>query len=258
MPSKNLTKDINMSKYKSLLLIILSFVLISCDRQSDENIWIVGTSADNPPYEYMSNGKVIGFDIDFIQEVASHLGKKVEIKNMEFHGLMAALDSNSVDMVVAGMSVTKQRVARVDFSVPYTDAEVAVLHKTGDGVLGGKDLHNKIVGVQLGTIWALIAQDMSIKYNFRVKSLNNNLMLVEELKTGALDAVILEEFQAKEFQAKYPQFSHFQAKQYSSSFAIAMQKNSPLTKSVNHTIQTLKRQNFIEELSKKWGIVGAE
>lgn len=247
-----------MNKYKNFLLIILSLFLISCDQKKDKNIWIVGTSADNPPYEYMHGGQIVGFDIDLIQEIAKRLGKKLEIRNMEFHGLIAALNSGSVDMVIAGMSITKQRSTYVDFSVPYTDAEVAILHQKKNRFLEIKDLHGKIIGVQLGTVWALIANDISMRYNLKVKSLNSNLMLVEELKTGMLDAVILEEFQANKLISKYIQFTSFQAKQYNSSFAIAMPKNSPVARSINNEIQTLKKQNFVKELSKKWGIIGAE
>lgn len=247
-----------MNKYKNFLLIILSLFLISCDKKKDENIWIVGTSADNPPYEYMHGGQIVGFDIDLIQEIAKRLGKKLEIRNMEFHGLIAALNSGSVDMVIAGMSITKQRSTYVDFSAPYTDAEVAILHQKKNRFSEIKDLHGKIIGAQLGTVWALIANDISMRYNLKVKSLNSNLMLVEELKTGMLDAVILEEFQANKLISKYIQLTSFQAKQYNSSFAIAMPKNSPVAKSINNEIQALKKQNFVKELSKRWGIIGAE
>ena len=82
-----------MFKIKKLLLLIALFSLSSCFEDKDENVWIVGTSADNPPYEFIQNGEIVGFDIDFITEIGKHLGKRVEFKNMEFHTLLAALSA---------------------------------------------------------------------------------------------------------------------------------------------------------------------
>jgi polar amino acid transport system substrate-binding protein len=147
---------------------------------------------------------------------------------MEFHGLLAALASDNVDMVVAAMSVTQERLARVDFSTPYTDARIAVLYRKDDKFRSGEDLKDKAVGAQLGTIWTLIAHDMSSKYNFSTKALSNNLMLVEELKNKRIDAIVLEESQVKNFIQKNPELASFPVKQYGSSFAIALPKGSPL------------------------------
>jgi polar amino acid transport system substrate-binding protein len=192
-------------------------------------------------------------------EIGKHLGKKIEFKNMEFHGLLAALASDNVDMVVAAMSVTQERLARVDFSSPYTDARIAVLYRKDDKFRSGEDLKDKAVGAQLGTIWTLIAHDMSSKYHFSTtKALSNNLMLVEELKNKRIDAIVLEESQVEKFIQKNSELASFPVKQYGSSFAIALPKGSPLKKNIDHTIKALKRNGTIDALSKKWGVLGAQ
>lgn len=247
-----------MHRYKFFLAILLSFVLVSCSDGRDENTWLVATSADNPPYEHMSNGEITGFDIDFIMAIGQHLGKNIELKNMEFHGLLAALASKNVDMVIAGMSITPERQAQVDFSIPYTNARIAVLYRKEDGFGSAEDLKDKVTGAQLGTIWKLIAHDLSVKYGFKIKALANNLMLVEELKNKSLGAIIMEESQADKFIAKNPELANFSIKQYSSSFAIAMPKDSPLKKNIDHAIKALQNNGTIEALSKKWGLLGAQ
>ncbi len=215
-----------MNKFKILLAIILSISLVSCSELRDDDTWVVGTSADNPPYEFMQDGEIVGFDIDLMVAIGQHLGKNIEFRNMEFHGLLASLSSENVDMVVAGMSITPERQKRVAFSVPYTDARIAVLFRREDGFKRGEDLKGKQAGAQLGTIWTLIAHDMSVKYEFRTKALANNLMLVEELKNKRMDAIVLEESQAEKFMDKYPKLSSFPVKQYGSSFAIALPKKT--------------------------------
>ena len=75
---------------KEVLFCGLLMFLNACSENSrDDNKWLVGTSADNPPYEFIQNGEPVGFDIDVIKEIAASLGKEVQFKNMEFHSLIA-------------------------------------------------------------------------------------------------------------------------------------------------------------------------
>jgi polar amino acid transport system substrate-binding protein len=239
------------------IIVAICLVLISCSDNRDDT-WLVGTSPDNPPYEYMKNGQVAGFDIDLMKAIGQHLGKKIEFKTMEFQGLLAALSSKNVDMVIAGLSVTPQRQARVDFSVPYSNARIAMLVDKKHHIIKADDLKpNMVVGAQLGTIWSLIAHDMSVVHGFRIKSLASNLILVEELKAKRIDAVILEESQAEQFATKNPGLSNFSVKEYGSSFAIALPKNSPIKKNIDYTIKSLKNNGTIDALNKKWGIISA-
>lgn len=247
-----------MKKFGIFLIFILSTILCSCDGSKDEDVWVVGTSADNPPYEFVEGGKIVGFDIDLIVAIGQHLGKRVKFKNMDFHGLLAALGSNNVDMVIAGMSITPERMKRVEFSLPYTDARIAVLCRREDGFREPKDLRGKKIGSQLGTIWSLIAHDMSAQYNFHTKSLANNLMLVEELKSKRIDAVIMEEWQVEQIMEKQVKLSSFPVTQYASSFAIALPKNNKLKFNIDHTIKQFKSNGTISALAEKWGIAGAE
>ncbi|PCJ29704.1 MAG: amino acid ABC transporter substrate-binding protein [Rickettsiales bacterium] len=247
-----------MHKCKIFLVVIFSLILSSCSEERDENVWVVGTSADNPPYEYMHDGRITGFDIDLMKQIAGHLGKDIKFKNMDFHGLIAALTTKNLDMIISGLSITPERLRRVDFSVPYTDAKIAVLYYTRDRFQKTSDLTGKAIGAQLGTVWSLIAHDLSSQHRFSIKSLANNLLLVEELKNKQLDAMILEESQAARFISIYPQFSSFNLEQYSSAFAVALQKKSPHTKNINHAIKALRSNGTIEALARKWGIIGAE
>ena len=247
-----------MFKIKNLLLLIALFSLSSCFEDKDENVWIVGTSADNPPYEFIQNGEIVGFDIDFITEIGKHLGKRVEFENMEFHTLLAALSTKSVDLVLAGLSVTQDRLQRVDFSASYTSAKIAVLYRGEDKFNNSKDLKGKKVGVQLGTIWGLIAHDLAVANGFSIISLSSNLMLIEELKSKRIDAVVLEETQAEKFVEIYPAMSRFVEKNLGSSFAIAMPKDFAHKKNINHAIKALRSNGTTQTLAKKWGLVGAD
>lgn len=247
-----------MNKFKILLAALLSSILVTGCSDNKENVLLVATSADNPPYEHMREGEIVGFDVDLIHAIAKELGREVEFKNTEFNGIIASLASGNVDMAIAAMSVTDKRKEKVDFSIPYTNANIAVLFRKESNLKSEQDLtKGMMVGSQLGTIWSLISYEMSMKNGFNTQALANNLMLVEELKNGRIDAVIMEEFQVKKFTEKYSELASFSTRQ-ESAFAIALPKGSKLTNSVNNAIETLQKNGTINELAKKWGVVSAD
>ena len=249
---------LKIKKLNILLPALILFLLSACFDDKADDVWIVGTSADNPPYEFIQNGELVGFDIDFITEIGKHLGKSLEFKNMDFHSLLAALSTNSVDLVVAGLSVTPERQLRVDFSIPYTSSRIAILYRGEDKFTDPEDLKGKQVGAQLGTIWGLIAHDLAVANGFNIISLSSNLMLIEELKSKRIDAVVLEEVQTDKFIEIYPNLSRFVEKNLGSSFAIAMPKDFASKKNIDHAIKALRSNGTTQTLAKKWGLVGAK
>ena len=86
----------------------------------DKGKLVMGTSADYPPYEWhlIKDGKdeIIGFDIDIAQAIADELGVELEVKDMAFDGLIPALSTGKIDMIIAGMNATEERKQSVDFT----------------------------------------------------------------------------------------------------------------------------------------------
>ena len=96
---------------------------------SDEVIRM-GTNAAFPPFEYTMGTKVVGFDATLSQIIARDFGKKLEIKDMNFDGLIAALQAGAIDFIAAGMTATEERRVNVDFSDPYfTSKQVVIVRK---------------------------------------------------------------------------------------------------------------------------------
>ncbi|WPY01370.1 Putative amino acid ABC transporter substrate-binding protein [Candidatus Trichorickettsia mobilis] len=242
-----------MRLFQLSIISLLALILFGCGNpKDDENTLIVGTSADNPPYEYMKSNQIVGLDIEVIEEIAKHLGKKVKIENLDFNGLLAALSSDRVDLVIAGLSVTPERQAMVDFSDPYTSGSIAVLYRANDNFKDVTNLGNKVVGAQLGTIWSQFAQSVSIKHNAKVITLATNIALVEELKSKAVDAVILEQQQAINFMENNSELASFVIKSLTSDFAIALPKHSPLKVNIDGAIKALKEDGTIDKIMVKW------
>ncbi len=87
----------------------------------------LGTNAAFPPFEYVDGSDIVGFDITMGQYIANDLGQPLEVVDMAFDSLVAAVDSGVIDFVAAGMSVTEERKKNVDFSIPYYESEQVII-----------------------------------------------------------------------------------------------------------------------------------
>lgn len=243
-----------MQYIKSILsAIFMLLILTGCsENKKSENLIIIGTSADNPPFEFTKNGQVIGFDIDVIKAIAAELELDIEIKNIDFGSLLPALSSGKIDAIIAGINETPERAKKVAFTNPYVQTINAIL--TNDPAITElANLHNKHIGAQLGSTWQLIAEDIKAKYAAeKIVTINNNFTLVEELKNKRIDAVILDQDQVHNFINKNPQLSGFVLNDYKSKFAIAVKQDSTLQARFNQAITSLKDSGKLQEIYNKW------
>ncbi len=230
------------------------FLITSCGTK-DIDVFVVGTSADNPPYEFSQEGKLVGFDIDFADALATKMGKRLEIRNMDFNGLIPALTSSHIDAVIAGISMTEERKEKIDFSNTYSESRIAVISKKISSIESLEALKEKRVGAQLGSTWEIVIKKVLASFEDSVSyvTMTNNLALIEELKNDRIHAVVLEKKQAEKFLEQYPEFSMMLIDEvHISNFAVALQKNSKHLDAVNNAIEALRRDGVIEALQIKW------
>jgi polar amino acid transport system substrate-binding protein len=214
-----------MKKLHNILLTFTLFFLSACSENKTSETWVVGVSPDNPPYEFVQNGHTVGFDIDLMNEIGKYAGKKIEVKNMELHSVLAALSTKNVEVAISGLTPTPERQEKVDFSIPYFTSKIAILYRSEDKFSSAKDLKDThIVGAQLGSTWNAIAHELAEKQGFKVSALSSNLMLVEDLKAKRIDAIVLEESQVDKFVEIYPELAKLVLHEFDSIFAIAMPK----------------------------------
>lgn len=216
---------------------------------------VLGTNAGYPPYEFHKsvNGKdtIVGFDIEIGKEIAKDLGVELEIKDMDFNGLIAALTTGNIDIIAAGMTPTDERKNSVDFSKIYYTAVQTVAVRTADKdkLKTIDDLKGKKVGVQKGAIQEDIAKDQMP--NSTANPLAKIPDLIASLEANRIDAVILESPVSKAYTAKDKNIvvSDIKLKSDEAGSAIAIKKNSPdLVDSVNKTLDRLMKDNGMDKL----------
>lgn len=112
---------------------------------------IVGVKTDYPPYGYVdSTGTIAGFDIEMAKYVAAKLGVGIELRPVTSANRIPMLQSKTVDLLAASLSITRQRAEVVDFSIPYIGIGGVFVVKKGSGIKGYSDLAGKTVAVVQG------------------------------------------------------------------------------------------------------------
>ncbi len=115
------------------LMVILMFILVTAGAifaQEGSKTYIVGTSADYPPFEWIdSNGNYVGLDMDLMRAIATLEGYQVEFRDIGFDSLIPALQSGKIDIIAAAMNSTSERAKIVDFTDVYWRADQPIMVK---------------------------------------------------------------------------------------------------------------------------------
>lgn len=173
------------------------------DKIKEKGVLVLGTSADYPPYEFHKqiDGKdqIVGFEMEVGKEIAKALGVELEIKDMNFDGLLPALEANKIDVVIAGMTSTEERKKSVDFSIDYyAPRQTMIIRQADEQTLkASEDFIGKTIGAQKGTIQEEMAKKEFAKS--KLIALAKNPALVMGLKNKKMDGVILVEPVAKAY-----------------------------------------------------------
>ncbi len=166
---------------------------------------IVGTCADYPPFESVDdNGLFVGFDMALVREIAKRLGLGVEIRDMLFDALIAAVQNRQIDIAAAAMQGTAERDKAVDFSVPYNFVKDAfvISDKVDVQMALPEDAAGVNIGVREGS-----PQEIWIRKNLIGTGLTKDGQLStysradtagEDLSAGRIDLLLIPERQAKD------------------------------------------------------------
>ena len=181
-----------MKKVILFLMLILSSLSFAAKKL------YVGTNAEFAPYEYLENGKMVGFDIELMDAIGEELGYEIVWSNMSFDGLLPALQMKKIDAVIAGMSQTPERQKAVTFSMPYllfSSDEHYVIVNEESSYVKKEELNGKKIGIQIGTMQEEFAKDLGglpQLYN----SWTGALM---DLQQNKIDAVIIADVSGEEY-----------------------------------------------------------
>lgn len=220
----------------------------------------MGTNAAFPPFEYTTSaglvGEFDGIDVAIAKQIADDMGTELEIADMDFDGLIAAVSTGKVDMVAAGMTATDERRKSVDFSdTYYVASQVMVVAADNTDITKAEDLKNdKKVGVVLGyTGDGIVTEDLEIAED-KITRANRGIDIVQDVKNGKLDAVVIDSATGVALAEKnglkvVEDAEAFETEEY----AIAVKKgNKELLEKINATLAEMKSSGAIENLAVEY------
>jgi polar amino acid transport system substrate-binding protein len=248
-------------KFVAILACVLGLFLMGTVSmaQAQEKVYVNGIDANFPPFAFVDKtGKPDGFDVASLDWIAKEMGFKVKHQPMDWDGIIPSLNTNKIDMIASGMSITDARKKEVNFSNPYWKiTQVLVAKKDSDmtpekAMSGG----NK-VGVQRGTSEAKWIEENLIKQKgmkFELVYYDSAPLAVEDVLNGRIVAAAMDDAPAKDAVKKgkaVKTIGEFGMPEESFGYAVRKEDAELLTK-INEGLKKLMASPYWEELKKKY------
>lgn len=235
---------------KIFLMTMLMLGIMGCGKEK-EKVYIIGTNAEYPPFEYMENGKISGLDAEIIEKISQKTGIKYKWSNMNFDGLIPALQTKKLDVIIAGMSATPEREKAVDFSTPYLVSNATIITNKINPIKNMENLSGKSYGVELGTTKEAAARKIE---GAKVIPFSSTTGALVALKSGKIDGMVLDESVAKKFVENNDDLI-LVGSLAGEPKAIAFNKDEKeLKDTFNKAIEELLKDGTVEELKEKYGL----
>ncbi|MDP3024584.1 MAG: basic amino acid ABC transporter substrate-binding protein [candidate division Zixibacteria bacterium] len=213
---------------------------------------LVGTDATYPPFESKDEtGKLVGYDIDLMDEICDKLGAKCEYVVVPFDGIISGLNNEKYDAIISSFTITPERETIIGFSKPYYQASQSIAVKLDrQGINSLTDLKGKKIGVQLGTTGELLAKKVD---GAEVVSFDNIGAAFIDLENGKLDAIINDKPTSQRIIALRGNAKIAGTDLSSENYGIAVRKGEKrLLDAINNALTSLELSGKLEDLNKKW------
>lgn len=219
------------------------------------DVLVIGMDATYPPFEFKDpQGQVSGISVAIGDEIGKTLGKKVEYKNMGFDGLIPALQSGQVDLIISSVTASPERRKTIDFSDPYVKTGLAILVAKDSPVKTSEDLRapGRKLAVRLATTgeqWCRAELPGAQKV-----SLDTDAACVLEVVNGTVDAWVYDQVSVMNYHAQHPDRTRaLLAPLREESWAVGLKKGrEDLKAQVNETIARMKKEGVFAKLADQY------
>ena len=211
----------------------------------------MATNATFPPYEMTTDsGEIEGIDVDTAKAIAEKLGLELQIDDMDFDAALLSVQQGKADIVMAGVTVTDERKAVMDFSDSYATGIQSIIVPEGSDIASPDDLAGKKIGTQRGTTGYIYCSDDFGEDS--VVAYDNGLTAVQALNNGQVDAVVIDNAPATEYVAANPGLKVLDTSYAEEDYAIGMAKGSALEDAINKALEELKADGTLQSIVDKY------
>ena len=218
----------------------------------------MSTNASFPPYEMVADdGSFEGIDIEVAGAIAQKLGLELQVDDMGFDACLQAAQTGKSDIVMAGVTVTEERQAVMDFSNSYANGVQVVIVKEGSPIQTVDDLANaNMIGCQMGTTGYIFCSDTPENGGFgedHVTPYDDGAAAVQALMNGQIDAVVIDNKPAQEYVAANPGLKILDGEFTNEDYAIGVAKgNTALLDAINDALEELSNDGTIQSIVDKY------
>ena len=228
-----------------------------------EGVLTMGTNASFPPYEFYDGETIVGIDAEIAAAIAEKLGLKLEIVDMDFDGLVTAVQTGMIDLSLAGMTVTEDRLENVNFSTSYATGIQVIIVPEDSAITSDADLYTMldngdefIIGTQAGTTGYIYASDSVENGGFgedHVASFANGATAVQALLGGQIDCVIIDNQPALAYVEANEGLKILETEYVVEDYAIAIAKeNTALLEAVDAALNELIADGTVQSILDKY------
>ncbi len=211
----------------------------------------VSTNAEFEPFEYKDGNEFVGIDLDIAREIAKKLGVDININDVSYSALPLEISRGTCDFIIAAMSYSEEKAQNMDFSDSYFEADQVIIVSKSSDINSGGDLHNKKIGVHLGT-----TGDTYCTSNLKdceINRYNNGSEAILDLSNGRIDAVVIDNFPALKLAEKNPETKILDGYLFKEEYRIAVPKgDKEFLEFINTSLQELKKDGIIEQITNNY------
>lgn len=222
----------------------------------EEGKLIMATNAQFPPYEMVADGDGVngtgfeGIDVEIASAIAEKLGLELQIVDMEFTSALLAVQNNSADVILAGLTYREDRDEVMDFTDSYATGVQVVIVKEGSDVTLD-NLGEQLIGVQNGTTgWQYCTDDFGSEH---VAAFDNGITAVQALMNDQVDCVVIDQAPAQSFVEQNPGLTILDTEYAVEDYAIGVAKgNTSLLNAINTVLEELQADGTIQSIIDKY------
>lgn len=219
---------------------------------------VMSTNASFPPYEMVAaDGSFEGIDVDVAAAIADKLGLELQIDNMGFDACILAVQQGKSDICMAGLTVTPERSAVMDFTDTYANGVQVVIVANNSDIKTLDDLANdKMIGTQMGTTGYIYCSDTVENGGYgedHVIPYDDGAAAIQALLKGQIDAVVIDNMPAQEYVAANPGLKILEMEYANEDYAIGIAKgNTELLNAVNAALNELIADGTVQSIVDKY------
>jgi len=255
-----------------IALLIYPISMTGCSSEDDEsginqndgpveltilrNKLLVGTDASYPPFEFIQDTEIVGFDIDIASEIAFRLDKEMEIVPIEWDFSYEMPEDEKLDMIISAISIEENSNGSVDFSEPYYIMEFVFLVLSDAELQIKEDLKGKKIGMISHETKDLPAEYLS---DYMIEEYKDVILMLEELRNRNIDGLLISIPVGKniieEDNAIYRVLKIIESEK---AFSIVFHKGSLLKDEVNRILSEMNEDGTYQEIYEKWFLFSIE